>query len=165
MSRPLLDLFAPLFGGILGVTGTDLIVLTVITTTVLGALAVFYKELELTSVDPTHAATIGLSPDTVRYRLLVVIALAAVAGIQAGGIVLIRALLGTPVAAAGLMARGLVRMLVVSSASAVGSSVVGLYASFYFDVASGAAIVLAITAVVAVTWAVDFIRRRRVLAG
>ncbi len=159
------DLFGLLFGDILGVSGSDLIFLTVITAAVLGALAIFHKELELTSVDPTHAATIGLSPDTVRYGLLVVIALAAVAAIQAVGIVLTSALLVTPAAAAGLIARGLVRMLVVSSAIAVGSSVAGLYASFHFDVASGAAIVLTTTAVFAVTWAFRFIRRRGVLVG
>jgi ABC-type Mn2+/Zn2+ transport system permease subunit len=59
---------------------------------------------------------------------------------------LISALLITPAAAASLVTNSLPRMMAISAAIAVFSGVAGLYASYFFDVASGAAIVLACTA-------------------
>lgn len=135
-----------LFGNILGITPADIALICVLALLVLGVLFVFHKELELTSFDPTHAKAIGLNADTVRYGLLVLLSLTVVAGIQAVGVVLISALLITPAAAASLLTKSLPRMMAISASIAVVSGVTGLYASYYLDVASGAAIVLACTA-------------------
>ena len=56
--------------------------------TVLVALLLFHKELELTSFDPTHAEVIGIRADRLRYLLLILLALAVVTGIQAVGVIL-----------------------------------------------------------------------------
>lgn len=135
-----------LFGNILGITSADLALVSVLALLVLLFLFLFHKELELTSFDPTHARAIGLNADGVRYGLLVLLSLTVVAGIQAVGVVLISALLITPAAAASLITESLPRMMAISAAVAVLSGVSGLYASYYFDVASGAAIVLSCTA-------------------
>ncbi|MEJ7818791.1 MAG: metal ABC transporter permease [Rubrobacteraceae bacterium] len=134
-----------LFGNILGITPADLALISGLALLVLVVLFVFHKELELTSFDPTHARVMGLQADRVRYGLLVLLSLTVVAGIQAVGVVLISALLITPAAAASLLTRSLPRMMLISAAIAVFSGVTGLYASYFFDVASGAAIVLACT--------------------
>ena len=135
-----------LFGNILGITPSDVALISILALVVLAVLFVFHKELELTSFDPTHARAIGLSADTVRYGLLVLLSLTVVAGIQAVGVVLISALLITPAAAASLLTESLPRMMAISASIAVVSGITGLYASYYFDVASGAAIVIACTA-------------------
>lgn len=135
-----------LFGNVLGITPADVALICVLTLLVLGTLFVFHKELELTSFDPTHARAIGLNADTVRYGLLILLSLTVVAGIQAVGVVLISALLITPAAAASLLTKSLPRMMLLSALIAVFSGVSGLYASYYFNVASGAAIVIACTA-------------------
>ncbi|MEW5989196.1 MAG: metal ABC transporter permease, partial [Chloroflexota bacterium] len=95
-TRSFRDLSHILFGNLLGITSSDLILIGVVAVVVLGALALFHKELELTSFDPTHAEVIGLRPDTVRYGLLMLLALTVVTGIQAVGVVLTSALLVTP---------------------------------------------------------------------
>jgi manganese/iron transport system permease protein len=154
------DLSGILFGDILGVTGTDMILLSILTLVVISALFLFHKELELTSFDPSHAAVIGLNADRVRYGLLVLLALTVVAGIQAVGVVLTGALLITPAAAASLLTNSLPRMMAIASSIAVVSGIVGIYASYYLDVASGPAIVLTCTAVFGVSWAVWFLRHR-----
>jgi ABC-type Mn2+/Zn2+ transport system permease subunit len=151
-ARSFRDLSHMLFGNILGVTRGDLIFIAVVAAAVLLVLALLHKELELTSFDPTHAEVIGLRPDVLRYVLLVLLALAVVAGIQAVGVVLTSALLVTPAAAAALITNRLPRMMLVATLIAVGSGVVGLYASYYFEVASGAAVVLACTACFAFAW-------------
>jgi manganese/iron transport system permease protein len=137
-----------LFGNILGITPSDLLLISGLTLLVLVVLLLFHEELELTSLDPTHAKVMGLKPDLVRYGLLVLLSLTVVAGIQAVGVVLISALLITPAASASasLPTRSLPRMMVLSALFAVLSGTTGLYASYYLDVSSGAAIVLACTA-------------------
>ncbi len=91
--------------------------------------------------------------------LLALLALAVVAGIQVVGVVLTSALLVTPAAAASLVTDRLPRMMAVSVAIAVSAAVIGLYASYYFSVSSGAAIVLACTAFFALAWARRALRR------
>ncbi len=153
------DLSHMLFGNILGITRADLVPIAGLALLVLAVLFLFHKELELTSFDPAHARAIGLSADGVRYGLLVLLSLTVVAGIQAVGVVLISALLITPAAAASLVTSRLPRMMVVSSAIAVFSGVAGLYASYYLNVASGAAIILACTACFGAAWILRAARR------
>ncbi|HEY7063458.1 MAG TPA: metal ABC transporter permease [Chloroflexota bacterium] len=151
-ARSFRDLSHMLFGNVLGVTAADLQLIVAVTAVVLGALALLHKELELTSFDPTYAESIGLRADTLRYVLLTLLALTVVAGIQVVGVVLTSALLVTPAAAASLVTDRLPRMMAVAVAIAVGAAVVGLYASYYYSVASGAAIVLACTACFGAAW-------------
>ena len=157
-ARSFRDLAHILFGNILGVGPGDLGLIALTAAIVLGALALFHKELELSSYDPIHAEVIGLRADRLRYGLLLLLALTVVVGIQAVGVVLVSALLVTPAAAASLLTDRLPRMMLLASGIAVASSVVGLYASYYFDVASGAAIVLACTVCFFGAWAVRAMR-------
>jgi ABC-type Mn2+/Zn2+ transport system permease subunit len=156
--RSFRDLSHMLFGNILGVTRGDLIFIAIVAALVVIVLIVFHKELELTSFDPTHAEVIGLRADTLRTVLLVLLALAVVAGIQAVGVVLTSALLVTPAATAALLTNRLPRMMVLATVIAVGSGIIGLYASYYFEVSSGAAIVLSCTACFAIAWLFRTIR-------
>ena len=142
-----------LFGNILGVTTADLISIAAVAVIVLGTLLLFHKELVLTSVDPQHARAIGLSPDRMRYVLLVLLALAVVTAIQAVGVVLTSSLLITPAAAAALLTRRLGVMMVIAVAIAVVSAIAGLYASFYLSISSGGAIVLACSAIFGLAFA------------
>jgi ABC-type Mn2+/Zn2+ transport system permease subunit len=150
-----------LFGNILGVTGDDLALITGVCVLILVALWLFSKELELTSYDPVHSEVIGLRTDWVRYGLLVLLALTVITGIQVVGVVLTSALLITPAAAAALLTNRLSRMVLIASAIAVGSGVAGLYLSYYFAIASGAAIVLICTLGFAVAWVIHQLRRPR----
>jgi manganese/iron transport system permease protein len=136
------------------VTGQDLAVIAAVAGVVVVALALLHKELELTSVDPTHAHVIGLRPDRLRYLLLVLLSFTVVAGVQAVGVLLTSALLITPAAAASLMTDRLPRMMAIAVGIALVSSLVGLYASYYLSVASGAAIVLSCTFWFALAWLV-----------
>lgn len=156
--RSFRDLSSILFGNILGVTGEDLVAIALVALIVVVALALLHKELELTSFDPTHAQVIGLRPDRLRYVLLVLLSFTVVAGVQAVGVLLTSALLITPAAAASLVTDRLPRMMAIAVAIAVASSLVGLYASYYLSVASGAAIVLACTLFFGLAW---FLRSAR----
>jgi ABC-type Mn2+/Zn2+ transport system permease subunit len=148
------DLSHVLFGNILGVSRTDVWAIVAVVAVVLAAVALFYKELLVTSFDPTHAVAIGLAPGLLRYGLLTMIALTTVVGVQTVGVVLVLALLVTPAAAASLLSRRMSRIMILSTVFAVVSTLVGFYGSYYLDVASGPAIVLALTVFFVVAWAV-----------
>ncbi|MBI4769060.1 MAG: metal ABC transporter permease [Chloroflexi bacterium] len=158
-TRSFRDLTHMLFGNLLGVTAADLALMAGVTALVLASLALLHKELELTSFDPVHAEVIGLRPDRLRYALLLLLALAVVAGIQAVGVVLTSALLVTPAAAAALLTDRLPRMMLIATLIAIGSAVAGLYASYYFAVSSGATIVLTCTALFGLAWGTHALRR------
>ena len=153
------DLTHILFGNILGVSASDLTIMAVVMGIVLAVVFIFYKELLVTSFDPSHAIAIGLSPELVRYGLLLLIALTVVSAIQVVGVVLVLALLITPAAAASQLARHLPAIIGLSVLFAVISSLVGFYASYYFNVASGAAVVLSLTVIFLISFGVNAIKR------
>lgn len=152
------DLSHILFGDILGVSRMDLWVLAAVALVVIGVVTGLYKELMATSFDPGHAQAIGLSPDLVRHILLALMALAVVAAIQAVGVVLVIALLVTPAATASLLAKRMQVIIGLGTAISMGAAIVGLYASYYLNVASGAAIVLALTAAFGIAFVVGRVR-------
>ncbi len=152
-----------LFGNILGIPSSLLVWIALIAFAIPVVLFLLHKELELTSYDPNHAEVIGLRVDTVRYILLVVLAFTVVTAITAVGVVLTAALIITPPAAASLLTRRLVPMMVLSTAFAVFSGIAGLYASYYFNAASGAAIVLTCTVIFGVCALIEAVHRKRTL--
>ena len=143
-----------LFGNVLGVTQSDLVGIAVVSVLVLGTLLAFNKEFALTTIDPHHAQTIGLSSQRMRYLLLVILALAIVAGIQSVGVVMTTALMVTPAATASLITRQSKGMFIWSGILSVLSNCIGLYASFYLSISSGGAIVLACTILFGVVYSV-----------
>lgn len=160
-TRTFRNLTELLFGNILAVTVQDLVLIAAVALLVVLALALFHKELELTSVDPLYADSIGLHPDVIRYGLLGLLALTVVTAIQAVGVVLTEALLVTPAAAASLLTNRLSRMMLIAVAISVLSALAGLYASYYLKVSSGAAIVLTCTFCFGLAMALRAARRRR----
>ena len=157
-TRSFRDFTHILFGNILGVTQSDVVLIAIIAGLVLAALFLFHKELELTSFDPVHAEVIGLKTAQLRYLLLFLLALTVVSSIQVVGVVMTTAMLITPAATASLLTSRLWRMMGIAAVVAVLSGIVGLYASFYANVSSGAAIVLACTGFFALAWAAHGVR-------
>ena len=79
--------------------------------------------------------------------MLVLIALTIVVSLQTVGIALMLAMLVTPAAAAQLLTRRLPAMMTAAAVIGAVSNVTGLYLSFYFNIASGPAMVLVATGV------------------
>ncbi len=136
-----------LFGNILGVAPKDLWRLGILAVIVLGAILLYYREFLVISFDPILALTLKLKTERLQLLMFVLLALTIVVSLQTVGVGLAAGMLVTPGAAAYLLARRLPRMMAIAAAIGVVSSVVGAYASYWFNVASGAAIVLAATAI------------------
>ncbi len=139
------DLSHFLFGNILGIAPADMYVTATIALVVLLGLALWYRELLVSSFDPGHARAIGLRLGLLHLGLTTLLALTVVGGIQAVGVVLVAALLVTPAATARLLTDRLPVMIGLAAALGSGAAVIGLYASYYISIASGGAVVLTST--------------------
>lgn len=139
------DLFAFVFGNVLGIGPEDLAVIALVGVVVLGTVLALYKQLVLSAVDPTGAAVDGAQPWLLHYVLLALIGLTVVAAVKAVGIILVVALLVAPAATASLLTRRFDRLLPLAAGLATVAALVGLYVSFYANVPSGAATVLVST--------------------
>lgn len=139
------DLTHILFGNVLGVSTTDLWLTAGIGILVLGLLVVLYRPLLVASFDPVLGATLRLPTEGLRLLLLVLLALTVVVAMQTVGVGLSSAMLVTPGAAAYLLTRRLPSMMALAALFGALASLVGLYASYYLNIASGAAIVLTAT--------------------
>ncbi len=159
------DLFGFLFGNILGISGRDLVLVGLLGATVVLTILLFYKELLLLSFDPIVAEAMGYPVQVLNYLLLVLIALTIVISIQAVGIILVVALLVTPSATAYLLTERFFRMMILGALLAALAAVIGLYLSFYLNVASGAAIVLVSTCLFFLVLASRRIRTARMPRG
>jgi manganese/iron transport system permease protein len=156
------DLLGYLLGNVLGITLTDLAQVAILGALVLGIVIYLRKELLYATFDPLGAAASGLPVGRLEYLLLGLLGVTIVVSIQAVGIILVVAMLVTPAATAQLLVVRFSRLMALAAAIAVGSSIVGLYVSFYLNAASGASIVLVETIVFGV--ALVFSPRRGLLS-
>jgi len=142
----LVDLQDFLFGNVLAVDARDMALVAALTAAVLLIVAMLYKELLFTTFDPLMAQASGIPTAALGNLLLVMLAVTIIVSLQAAGIVLVAALLVTPAATAFQLTNRFGAMMGISAAVGVGSAVVGLYASYYLNAASGSTIVLTATA-------------------
>jgi manganese/iron transport system permease protein len=140
------DLTHFLFGDVLGVSRIDLLLTAIFGGLVVVAIFAFFKEFMVLSFDPVLAATMRLPAGLLHYLLLLLIAITIVVSLQTVGIALMVAMLVTPAATAYLLTRRLPTMMLSGAAIGALSAIIGLYLSFYVNIASGAAIVLVCTA-------------------
>jgi manganese transport system permease protein len=140
--RSSVDLSHILFGNLLGISDTDLVQTVVISAVCLLVLLLLRRDLLLFCFDPSHARTIGLNTGVLHYLLLTLVSLAAVAGLQTVGIILVVAMLVTPGATAYLLTDRFDRMTWLAVLSAVSATVLGIYASYWLDASTAGCIVV-----------------------
>ena len=133
-----------LFGDILGVTSGDVWRTLTITVIILVLTKLFYKELEFYTFDSLGAKACGLPVNLLYFGLICAITLTIVASMQTVGVLLVMSLLVGPAITAYLLVKELYQMMIVGSIIGALSSIIGMYSSYYFDLPSGAAIVLII---------------------
>ena len=131
-----------LFGNILGVDRNDLILVGVVVAIVAIVLFTNYKQLLATTHNPAVAAAHGVRTGWMEILFNALLALAVVTALQVLGVLLVAATLLLPAATASLAFGSFGRLTMVSIALGVLTAVVGLYISYYHDIASGPAIVL-----------------------
>jgi manganese/iron transport system permease protein len=151
------DLSHFLFGDVLGIRPSDLVLIGIFGGLIILAVFAFYKEFMVIAFDPILASTLRLPVRALDYLLMILIAITIVVSLQTVGIALMVAMLITPAATAYLLSRRLLVMMVIAIVIASFSGLFGLYFSYYFNIASGAAIVLTATMIFLIIWGIKVI--------
>ncbi|MEW6880091.1 anchored repeat-type ABC transporter permease subunit [Trueperella pyogenes] len=141
-----------LFGSLTGVQPADLVTIAIGTALILGALALSHKKLVLVSLDRAYAQSLGVRAGIMDVVLYLTIAAAVVMSVQIVGNILVLALLIAPAATARLLTDRLLPMMLIAPAIGSVGAFLGIWASWVWDLPTGAAIVLILATFFAVVW-------------
>lgn len=144
---------ATLFGSVLGISVTDVLVIAGVTLATVAIIVVFYRPLLFTTFDADVAEVSGVRTDRIDALLMLLLCAAILAGMRVLGVTLIAAALVIPPVVARMLTDSFTRMLWLSTAIGATAGCVGMYLSYHLDISSGAAIVLVNFAVFAVAYA------------
>ena len=133
---------AALFGNLLGVSTSDLWAIAAVLAASVALVFFFYKQLLFVSFDPEVAPIYGVRAGLLDTILALVLAATIIVSIRIMGVTLIAASLVIPPVISRLLTDRFAPMLLASSAIGAATGFAGMFLSYYFDVASGASIVL-----------------------
>jgi zinc transport system permease protein len=136
------DLFSYLFGNILSISSTEMIISLVLFSVVITAVALFYNDLFAITFDEELARSSGIKTERINAVLVLLTALTVVLAMKVVGIMLISALLILPAVSALQIARGFRMAIAIAAGFAVFSVGAGIFASFALNLPTGGTIVI-----------------------
>mgnify|MGYP002738159059 CR=1 FL=1 len=136
------SLQAILFGDVLATSPAQLWQSVIITVVITVLVVLFYKQLQITTMDDQLAKAYGFPTKLINYSVLLALAVVTVSAVQTVGVILVVAMLVTPAATAYLLSKKFSTMMVLAAVLGILSSIIGMYFSYRFELQSGPAIVL-----------------------
>lgn len=133
---------ATLFGNILGVTSEDLWIITLVVLVSVLLIFIFYRQFLFTTFDAEVARIYGVPVDWVERLFSLILASVIIVSMQVMGVTMIAAGIIMPAVTARVLTDSFNKMVFLSVLIGTLCGTLGMYASFYFDVSSGATIVL-----------------------
>ena len=133
---------AALFGNILGVSQSDVWVVVGVSLMIAVVIFFMYKQLLFTTFQAEVAEVYGVKTQWVDTMFALILAAALIVSMQILGVTLIAAALIIPAITARLLTDSFKRMSIISTIVGALTGLLGMYVSYYLDVASGASIVL-----------------------
>jgi manganese/iron transport system permease protein len=143
---------AALFGNMLGITPADLWMIAGDTLAAALGIVLLYRPLLFSTFDEETTEVFGVPTRGVNTLFALLLAAVLLVAMQVMGVTLIAASLIIPASAARLLTNRFARLLGLATALGAAIGVLGMFASYYLDMASGATIVLVGTGVFAVVW-------------
>ncbi len=136
------SLFSYLFGNILTVNSSDIITIAIFFVIASVVIIRYYHELFFVAFDEEVAKTQGVNVMMLNFLLMTLAALVVALSIRVIGSLLIGALMVIPVMSAMQFGQGFLKTMFIAMGISVVSVLIGLMASYSFELPSGAAIVL-----------------------
>ena len=156
---------AVLFGNVLGVFTSDIVAVSIVCLGSVLVVVLLYRRLLFSIFDPDVAGVSGVNVGLMEAVLMAMLSATILVTVRVVGVLLISAMLVLPAATARLLTDSFGRMLVLSPVLGAAIGVVGMYASWYADVPSGAVIILVGTAVFLAVYISVGVRTRARVAG
>ena len=135
------DVKTIILGNVLAISPSDTLQLAIIGGVSLVVLLAKWKDLMVAFFDESHARSIGLRPERLRFVFFVLLSASCVAALQTVGAFLVIAMVVTPGATAYLLTDRFPRLLATSVSIGAVTSFVGAYASYFLDGATGGIII------------------------
>ncbi len=154
------NLMSFLFGSILTISQTDILLLLILATLTLVFFVAFYYPILFVAFDSDFAKTQNVPVKFISYSLAVLIALSIVFAIRAVGIILIISLLTIPANIANIVTHRFRRIIVLSALISLFSIVAGIAISFRLNVPSGATIIITMMAFYLIAKGIQLVRQR-----
>ena len=136
------NLSSYLFGNILSVTRSDLLLMSILTLVVILVVVILFNDWKAYLFDEEFAYIIGVRTAFLEYLLLILIAMTVVVLIRVVGIILALSLLTIPAAAAAMVTGSLKKRMLYAAILGNIFSIIGLWISYRTNMASGASIVI-----------------------
>jgi zinc transport system permease protein len=136
------DLMSYLFGSILAVPRSDLLIMLALDLVIIALVALLYKELLAISFDETFATVENVPVNAIYMILLCMIALTVVMMMRVVGLIMVIALLTMPAAISAQFVKDMRKMMVLASVLGVIFTTTGLWLSYFLNLTSGATIIL-----------------------
>jgi zinc transport system permease protein len=157
------DLMGFLFGDILAVSVTDIVVICLGGAAILGLVIALWRPLLAGTVNAELAEAEGMRPGVTRIVLMLLLACVIAIAMKIVGVLLITAMLIIPPATARRLSTSPEQMAVIAAVAGVTAVVMGLFASLRVDTPSGPSIVVAalLLFIVSAVLPVRLWRRRR----
>jgi zinc transport system permease protein len=140
------DLFSYLFGDILTVTNSDLIIMLILDLIIITTVYLFRREFLSVSFDEEFSTVVGLPSLPIYMLLLALVALSVVVLMKVVGIILLIALFTIPAAISKQYTHNLTRLMILATTISIILSALGIIISYIFNLASGATIVMVLAA-------------------
>ncbi|MCZ6563339.1 MAG: metal ABC transporter permease [Deltaproteobacteria bacterium] len=137
---------AALFGNILGITQSDLWIITSIALLVFLGIIIIRRQLLFSTFDPEVASAYGISTGWTDFVFILLLAITVLASTQILGVTLVAAAIVIPPVIARYLTRSFHTLLIVSPIIGALCGAVGMFLSYYLDISSAAMIVLTATA-------------------
>jgi len=136
------DLMSYLFGSILSVPRSDLLIMLALDLVIVALVALFYKELLAISFDRTFATVENVPVGAIYMVLLCMIAFTVVMMMRVVGLIMVIALLTIPASISGQFVRDMRKMMALACLLGVIFTTMGLWLSYFLNLTSGATIIL-----------------------
>jgi zinc/manganese transport system permease protein len=137
-----IDLLHVLFGTVLALDDTALILIAAIATITMATLAIIYRPLVLECFDPSFLASVSPLSSPTHFLFLVLVVLNLVGGFQALGTLMVVGIMLLPAITARFWAQDISNMIIVAVGAAFAASFIGLLLSYYLNLPTGPAIIL-----------------------
>jgi zinc transport system permease protein len=140
------DLFSYLFGDILTVTNSDLLIMLTLDLIIITTVYIFRREFLAVSFDEEFSTVVGLPSLPIYMLLLALVALSVVVLMKVVGIILLIALFTIPAAISKQYTHNLTKLMSLATIIGIILASVGIILSYIFNLASGATIVMVLAA-------------------
>lgn len=131
-----------LFGSIVAITDTEVILVVLVTIIVVAVFCLLYKELMFITFDEQGAILAGVPVRKINFVITLLTAITVSVAARSVGALMVSSLMVIPVACAMQLANSYKKTVIYSVLFAIGFTVVGLILSYYFNLKPGGTIVL-----------------------